>query len=272
MPLKPLSQITSSLFPDLGKGRADSGHDSDIRATHKAAAWRAQISRAYLYQKARARTDAQREALDKAYEQAMEDRPDFTRIHGGSDYALPPVKHFDAREAREIIKQARAIERGTYENREKGQHGGVIGKSALRVLETMLFVLWPICRKGMFPSLEHIAAKAQLSVRTVQTCLAVLKLLGFLTVFRRMKRVASALGQMVQQDTNAYLLHLPKGLGAIGAALFGMHPPDGKNFQANENPFISYGFAPANEQQQSGDRPLKGPHNPFLGALRALAP
>lgn len=251
MPLKSLSSLASTLFPipeaerrDSAKPAASRSGAPPIRATRKAGAWRAQISRAYAYQMERARSQTARDALERDYARAMEDMPDFARIHKGSDFTPPPVKPFDAREAHEIMKQARTIERGTYERRKKGAHGGVIGKSALRVLETMLFVIWPMCRRGMFPSLRYIATKAQVSVRTVQNSLAVLKLMGFVTVFRRMKRVATALGQRLQQDSNAYLLHAAKGLGAIGNALFGGFFPGGKNFHAKESVFNSYSDRP----------------------------
>jgi hypothetical protein len=259
MPLKTLSSIASTLFPMPERDCPDStesGAGPAIRATRKAAAWRAQISRAYAYQMERSRSQRERDALERDYAQAMEGVPDFARIHKGSEFTPPPVKPFDPREAQEIMKQARAIERGTYQGREKGAHGGVIGKSALRVLETLLFVLWPLCRRGMFPSLEHIAAKAQLSVRTVQTSLAVLKLLGFVTIFRRMKRVATALGQMMQQDSNAYLLHVAKGLGAIGSALFGGLFPDGKNFHAKESVFNSYASDPPKQDEKAAFDPF----------------
>eukprot|EP01035_Chromulina_nebulosa_P001347 gene1347-1798_t len=245
-------------LPNAGRP-ADSSTAHAARSAGRAAAWRQQISRAFSYQYQRVRSETERQALEAAYEQAMQERPDFARIHHGSAFAEAPRKPFDAREAQEIMKQARLIERGTYGNRDKGQHGGVIGKSALRLLEVFLFVIWPTCRKGVFPSLAHIADKAQLSVRTVQTCLAVLKIMGFLTVTRRMKRVQTALGIMCQQDTNAYLLHVAKGLGAIGAALFGRSPPDGKNFQAKENPYILYGLLPSNREDQISGAGLVAP-------------
>lgn len=260
MPLKPLFQTLSPLFHERQANPALPDDSAPVRQTNRAAAWRAQISRAFAYQYGRARTEDARTELEEAYQKAMEDRPDFARIHHGSDFREAPRKPFDPREAREIMAQARSIERGTYATREKGQHGGVIGKSALRVLEVLLFVIWPKGRKGVFPSLAHIAGAAQLSVRTVQTSLAVLKLLGFLSVFRRMRRVPTALGLICQQDTNAYLFHLPKGLGAIGAALFSRLWPDGKNFQAKESIYYSYGFSPANPPEESGVRPPKGPH------------
>lgn len=245
---------TKTLFeclPNAGRP-ADTSSPRAARSAGRTAAWRQQISRAYSYQAQRVRSETERQALEAAYTQAMQERPDFARIHHGSAFTEAPRKPYDAREAQEIMKQARLIERGSYASREKGQHGGAIGKSALRLLEVFLFVIWPTCRRGVFPSLAHIAEKAQLSVRTVQTCIAVLKILGFLTVTRRMKRVQTALGIMCQQDTNAYLLHLAKGFGAIGAALFSSVFPDGKNFQAKENPFNFYGFLPANSEYESG--------------------
>jgi hypothetical protein len=237
IPLFPLD-----LPPLPGRDRTP---DDDVRQKRRAADWRSQITRAYAYNYGRARSDADREALDAAYEQAMGDKPDFARVHRNSDFMEPPKRPFNAKEAQEIMRQARAIERGTYANREKGAHGGAIGKSALRVLETLLFVMWPTARRGIYPSLEHIAARAQLSRRTVQTAIAVLKLFGFLQVFRRIKRVATVLGSIFAQDTNAYLIQLPSGLGALGAAIFAARP-EGKVFQAKESIFNLYGFSPAN--------------------------
>ena len=217
-----------------------------IKQESRAAGWRQQLARAFAYQFARARTDTDRERLERLYE-ANHDQPDFARIHRGSDFVDPPRRPFSANEAREIMRQARSIERGTYASREKGQHGGAIGKSALRVLEVLLFVIWPTARRGIYPSLAHLAAKCELSVRTLQTSLAVLKLMGFLDILRRMRRVQTALGVMVQQDTNAYTLRLPTGLGAVGAALFGKWP-DSKNLQAKETVFNLYGFSPADTE------------------------
>lgn len=261
----PAISLFDALQPQLAKGMetpipsSESATESNaIRATKRTASWCQQIARAYAYQVQRVRNAREREQLDAAYEKAMTDRPDFARVHGGSEFIEAPHCPFDGRLARQIMEQARAIERGTYAKRDKGAHGGVIGKSALLVLEKFLFVIWPAARKGITPCLAAIAERAQLSVRTVQTCLAVLKLLGFLTIIRRVKRVQTALGIMQQQDTNAYALHLPKGLGAIGAGLFAGVLPDGKNFQAKESIFHLYGFEPAGRQEECGVKPLRG--------------
>ena len=241
-----MSEIPSNLFdlPPL-PGRLDAPASDPIRQKRRAADYRAQLSRAFAYLSGRTRGEQQEAELYSLYERMMEERPDFARVHRGSDFMEPPKRHFSAKDAQEIMRQARAIERGTYASRQKGEHGGAIGKSAIRVLETLLFVVWPTARRGMFPSLAHIAGKAQLSVRTVQDAIAVLQLFGFLKVFRRMKRVATALGSIIAQDTNAYLVQLPTGLGALGAAMFGK-VPDGKNLQAKESIFNLYGFFPAN--------------------------
>jgi hypothetical protein len=260
----PLNSACLSLLGSLDEQptkRPESGTGGgNVRQRERAAAWRQQIARAYAYQLGRARSDAERQHLDEAYQAALEARPDFARVHRGSGFALPSCGAYDRNEAHRIMSQARAIERGTYQHRAKGEHGGVIGRSALKLLEVFLFVIWPIARKGIFPSLAHLAAKAHLSVRTVQTCLAVLKLLGFLTITRRMKRVQTALGVQQMQDTNAYILHLPKGLGAIGAALFGGFFSDGKNFQAKETISNSYRYQQDAPDKECGVRALKGAH------------
>jgi hypothetical protein len=40
------------------------------------------------------------------------------------------------------------------------------------------------------------------------------------TVHRRIKRIRTALGFKVVQDTNAYTIQEPKGLGALAASIF----------------------------------------------------
>ena len=48
----------------------------------------------------------------------------------------------------------------------------------------------------------------------------VLTLYGLVIVHRRIKRIRTALGFKVVQDTNAYTIQEPKGLGALAASIF----------------------------------------------------
>ena len=51
-------------------------------------------------------------------------------------------------------------------------------------------------------------------------CLKLLALYGFVIIHRRIKRVRTALGFKVVQDTNAYAIQEPQGLGAIALRMF----------------------------------------------------
>jgi hypothetical protein len=55
-----------------------------------------------------------------------------------------------------------------------------------------------------------------MSKPTVVTAIGRLVLMGFLTVYRRIKRIRTPLGIRVVQDSNAYEYHPPTGLGALG--------------------------------------------------------
>ena len=70
------------------------------------------------------------------------------------------------------------------------------------------------------PSLLGIARLACACKQTVVNCLKLLALYGFVIIHRRIKRVRTALGFKVVQDTNAYAIQEPQGLGAIALRMF----------------------------------------------------
>jgi hypothetical protein len=59
-----------------------------------------------------------------------------------------------------------------------------------------------------------------MSKPTVVKAISTLALMGFITVYRRIKRIRTALGIRVVQDSNAYSYHPPTGLGALGWAIW----------------------------------------------------
>jgi hypothetical protein len=69
----------------------------------------------------------------------------------------------------------------------------------------------------VWPSLDGIKRLACVCKQTVVNCLKVLTLYGLVIVHRRIKRIRTALGFKVVQDTNAYTIQEPKGLGALAA-------------------------------------------------------
>jgi len=80
----------------------------------------------------------------------------------------------------------------------------------------------------------------------VVNCLKLLSLYGFVIVHRRIKRIRTPLGLKVVQDTNAYTIQEPQGLGAIAVRMFRQASesrkcsPSSKNFhpskRAGQNP------------------------------------
>jgi hypothetical protein len=90
------------------------------------------------------------------------------------------------------------------------------------------------------PSLLGIARLACACKQTVVNCLKLLSLYGFVIVHRRIKRIRTALGFKVVQDTNAYTIQEPQGLGAMAVRLFRQTsesrkcPPSSKNFHSSK--------------------------------------
>jgi hypothetical protein len=70
------------------------------------------------------------------------------------------------------------------------------------------------------PSLEGLGKLACVCKQTVVNCLKVLQLYGFVVVHRRIKRIRTPLGFKVVQDTNAYTIQDPQGLGAMAVRMF----------------------------------------------------
>ena len=110
-----------------------------------------------------------------------------------------------------------AIERGTYRTcREAGKQG--IPRTVAKVLKALLNLA--LQYGEVRPSLDGIERLACVCKQTVVNCLKLLSLYGFVIVHRRIKRIRTALGFKVVQDTNAYTIQEPQGLGAIALRMF----------------------------------------------------
>jgi hypothetical protein len=215
MPFPPLTEHTDSLFPDQPPAPRPA-----TNSPRREAAWRADLTRAWGYWRGRAKDEAEAARIDAAFDEQMEEGPDFARYHRGSEFKDAPRVTLDRNDVAKLMAAWRAIERGSWNAKEKGKHGGVIGKLPLRVLEAFLFVLYRPGRAICLPY-EAIAKAAMISRRSVATALELLERMGLLTIHRRIKRIKTALGFKVVQDCNAYELHPPRGLGSIAARLFG---------------------------------------------------
>ena len=100
--------------------------------------------------------------------------------------------------------------------REKGKQG--IPRTVARVLKALLNLA--LQYGEVRPSLVGIARLACACKQTVVNCLKLLSLYGFVIVHRRIKRIRTPLGFKVVQDTNAYTIQEPEGLGAIALRMF----------------------------------------------------
>lgn len=192
---------------------------SEPRSRDRAAAWRTNMAKAaeYYYRKLTHPEDIAQ--IDAAYAAALAEGPDWTRYHRGSEFRDPPKLNMDRNHLARLMFMAELIERKTYAVRQKGKHGGALGRSALALFRVLLFVVSK--REGcLYPSLETLGRLARMSQPTVLKTIATLELMGFLTVYRRIKRIRTPLGIKVVQDSNAYEYHPPVGLGALGWQLF----------------------------------------------------
>lgn len=218
----PLSAALQIEFPELAEAAHDSKPSPTEKATsarsrNRAGAWAQDMARAHAYLSSQARTEAEQEAADRLYEEALRQGPDFTRYHANSDFRDAPRLNIDRNAYARILHALEMIERGTYRHsRAKGKQG--LPRTAARVLKALLGLAMRFGR--VYPSLLGIAQLACVCKQTVVNCLALLELYGFVVRHRRIKRVPSPFGIKVVQDNNAYTIQDPTGLGALALAVF----------------------------------------------------
>jgi hypothetical protein len=207
------------LFGHIPEPPGNGTESAHIRATRKLADWRASLTRAWGYWRGRAQSEQEGARIDAVFENMLAEGPDFLRCHGNAEFRDAPKVHLDRNDIAKLMTACRAIERGSWKERELGQHGGTIGRMAMRVLEAFLFVIYRPGRAICLPY-EGLANAAMVSRRTVADALKHLAQLGLITVIPRRKRIKTELGFKVVQDVNAYALHPPRGLGVLAIAVF----------------------------------------------------
>jgi hypothetical protein len=198
-----------------------------------------------------------RAEIEKMLAEEIAKGPDFTRIHRGSNFRRPPPVNTDRNYLARIMFTADVIERKTWKTRAKGKHGGELGRNAMALLRVLLFV----AKKSqgcLYPTYETLAHLARMSRRAAIAAMGVLKLLGFVTVHRRIKRIATAFGIKVGQDSNAYQYHLPKGLGALAWAIFRPASSECTNFPARS----VEGNKKAKEEEAGGEEVRRRGYGP----------
>jgi hypothetical protein len=158
--------------------------------------------------------------IDAALEKELEQGPDFLKWRRGSKFGEPPKNNLDRNYIARIWWAAQVIERKSWHCRKKGKHGGTLGTVAIELLRTILFVIKK--HEGrLYPSYETLALLTRRSRRAIVAAMKVLERMGFVTIHRRIKRIQTAIGPRVVQDSNAYQFHLPrKGLGTLAMSVF----------------------------------------------------
>jgi hypothetical protein len=211
------SESNPSLFSEWGPEAP--APQPMARARRRTGQWQQNLAREASYASRRARSEAERERVWQAYEEELERGPDFTRYHGESDFTEPPVIALDRNEMARLRFQLIGLYNNSWAKKAKGKHAGLIQHSTIRVFDALCSLAKKHGR--VFPSQEGLAQLAKCSKNTVIAALKELALFGFITVYRRIKRVPTLLGYRVEQDTNAYSIQKPNSFGEMALRLFG---------------------------------------------------
>jgi hypothetical protein len=228
---------------------------------------RKQLTAAWGFMRGQARTDEERAELDQELARQLAEGP---RYHRGSRFTDAPDINTDRNFLSRVLFLARALEARSYKQRAKGAHGGVLGRSALGVLE--LLINFAKKRGKVAPGYVALAAMARMCRDTVMTAVAALERWGFVTVVRRLKTVHTVLGTKVVQDTCGFDIHPPGLAGGprpygriAGGLLAGMMPErsESKNSAVLKNPVF-------NSRSRNGGM-VTGYRNKGLGEGRGLS-
>jgi hypothetical protein len=218
MSFEHLSANQPGLFPEPESASpSPTPRVKSARSANRAAWWEQDLGRTATYLIGQARTDDERAFVERLYDEAVAEGPDFINYRSKSAFLAAPRLGIDRNAYARILNALEAIERGTYRTfREKGKQG--IPRTVARVLKALLNLA--LQYGEVRPSLLGIARLACACKQTVVNCLKLLSLYGFVIVHRRIKRIRTALGFKVVQDTNAYTIQEPQGLGAVALRIF----------------------------------------------------
>lgn len=206
-----------ALFSDFAACDFPAPRTKSPRSVNRAAAWERDLARSVSYLMGQCCNDEERAFAERLYEEAAERGPDFINYRSNSAFQVAPKLGIDRNAYARILNALEAIERGTYRRcRAKGKQG--VPRTVARVLKALLNLA--LQYGEVRPSLEGIGKLACVCKQTVVNCLKVLQLYGFVVVHRRIKRIRTPLGFKVVQDTNAYTIQEPQGLGAMALRLF----------------------------------------------------
>jgi hypothetical protein len=212
-----ISANQGALFDEFSGSESPAPRVKSARSWRRAAAWESDLARSASYLMGQCRSEAERAFVEKLYDEAAERGPDFINYRSNSAFRAAPRLGIDRNAYARILNALECIERGNYRNcREKGKQG--IPRTVAKVLKALLNLA--LQYGEVRPSLEGLGKLACVCKQTVVNCLKVLQLYGFVVVHRRIKRIRTPLGFKVVQDTNAYTIQDPQGLGAIAVRMF----------------------------------------------------
>src|SRR5271166_5042692 len=138
MSLEHLSTSQPSLFTEPESASASPApRVKSARSANRAAWWEQDLSRTATYLLGQARTDDERAFVERLYDEAMAEGPDFINYRAKSAFLAAPKLGIDRNAYARILNALEAIERGTYRPcREKGKPG--IPRTVARVLKAIL--------------------------------------------------------------------------------------------------------------------------------------
>ena len=125
MSFEHLSTNQPSLFAEPeSAGASPAPRVKSARSANRAAWWEQDLSRTATYLMGQARNDEERAFVERLYDEAMAEGPDFINYRGKSAFLAAPRLGIDRNAYARILNALDLIERGTYRScREKGKQG-----------------------------------------------------------------------------------------------------------------------------------------------------
>jgi hypothetical protein len=195
-----------------------------VRAKTRAADWEKQMARAFLYVHGRTQTPEEATELERLYEAALAEGPDFIHCRNKSELKDAPEISLDGNSITKLMVTFYTMTRNAWTQKGRGKHRGLVSRCGEEVFKALIYLAGKYQR--LFPSIKGLAYLARCCPQSVSDALNQLEALGLVTRHRRLKRVMMPLGFKTVQNTNAYEIHPPKtGLGKLAEAMFGGRKP-----------------------------------------------
>jgi len=171
MSFEQVSTNQPALFPEMESAApSPTPRVKSERSAKRAAAWEQDLTRTASYLMGQARTEDERAFVERLYDEALEEGPDFTNYRAKSLFQAAPKLGIDRNAYARILNGLEMIERGTYRNcREKGKQG--VPRTVARVLKALLNLA--LKYGEVRPSLDGIKVLACVCKQTVVNCLKV---------------------------------------------------------------------------------------------------